>query len=110
MVIVMKRCGSLSKGKKAHDFDPIQLAIGAEIELEHTCDRNVAERIAMDHLMESPNYYKKLIKMEEQLEKEKNKPEKKIVKKVTKKKQSIIDVKRFVDNVKKHVSVTKFRL
>jgi hypothetical protein len=68
---VVKRCGSRSKGKTAFDFDPIQLAIGAEIELEHTCDRKVAERIAMDHLVESPDYYRELVKMEERLERKK---------------------------------------
>jgi hypothetical protein len=34
-----------------------ELAIGVEIEMEHTSDPEVAEKIAMDHLKENPKYY-----------------------------------------------------
>ncbi len=39
------------------DVDRKQLARGIEIEMEHTSDREVAERIALDHLSEFPSYY-----------------------------------------------------
>lgn len=37
-----------------------QLKIGIKVEKEHTDDENKAERIALDHLFEIPNYYDKL--------------------------------------------------
>ena len=39
-----------------------ELAVGIEVELEHTSDRNIAIEIAIDHLTEVPDYYSKLIK------------------------------------------------
>jgi hypothetical protein len=45
--------------------DARQLAIGTEVELEHTRSRAVARKIALDHLHELPDYYTRLIKMEE---------------------------------------------
>jgi len=54
----------LSKGLKPSYFNKRELARGTAIELEHTDSRKVAERIAMDHLTEDENYYKKLEKME----------------------------------------------
>ncbi|MFW5847798.1 MAG: DUF5661 family protein [bacterium] len=47
------------------------MPIGIEIELEHTEDEEVAARIALDHLAESPLYYDNKIglpEMEEELE------------------------------------------
>lgn len=41
-----------------------QIRKGIEIEYEHTDSREEAERIAMDHLTEIPDYYDKLEKME----------------------------------------------
>lgn len=38
----------------------LQLRVGTEIELEHTPNRRVARRIALDHLREDPTYYTKL--------------------------------------------------
>ena len=52
-----------SKGRRPSDFDPTQLTIGTKVEMEHTTDRRVAQRIAMDHLTEDRNYYKKLAKI-----------------------------------------------
>ena len=46
------------------DFDPEQLEIGIQHEMEHTKDRKIAKEIAKDHLCEDPNYYKKLKKIE----------------------------------------------
>lgn len=37
---------------------------GMKVEMEHTKDKKKAQEIAMDHLMEDPNYYKKLKKIE----------------------------------------------
>ena len=106
---IMKRCGSHSKGKTTDDFDPIQLAIGAEIELEHTCDRELAQRIAMDHLVESSDYYRKLVKMEEQLERAKEATRKKPVKRIGAPTSRIIDVDAFVKRVDNQTKVRKFR-
>lgn len=55
---------SKSKRKAAETFDPDELAIGRQIELEHTKSPKVAERIAKDHLREIPDYYTRLRKME----------------------------------------------
>ena len=37
---------------------------GIHVEMEHTGDRQVAEKIARDHLAEDDDYYEKLAKME----------------------------------------------
>ena len=37
-----------------------QLEMGIKVELEHVKDKDVAETIAMDHLVEHPDYYSKL--------------------------------------------------
>jgi len=39
-----------------------QLAMGIEVEHEHTSDNRIAKKIAMDHLKEDPIYYTKLNK------------------------------------------------
>lgn len=49
-------------------FDPDQLAIGIEVEMEHTSDRRIAKMIAKDHLAEFENYYMFLTSMERELE------------------------------------------
>jgi len=41
-----------------------QLKKGIEIEKEHSSDPRIAREVALDHLGEDENYYKKLIKME----------------------------------------------
>lgn len=46
------------------DVDPEELRMGIEVEMEHTLDRNTAKRIALDHLLEIPDYYTRLKKME----------------------------------------------
>ena len=38
-------------------IDPKELAIGAEIEMEHTDDINIAKAIARDHIAEIQDYY-----------------------------------------------------
>lgn len=48
------------------EYDPKQLRLGIATELEHTDDKLTAEHIAKDHLDEMPDYYTKLLKMEEE--------------------------------------------
>jgi hypothetical protein len=43
--------------RHAKDFDPQELERGTVHELEHTRNRLVAQKIAMDHLRENPDYY-----------------------------------------------------
>jgi hypothetical protein len=50
--------GGLSEGMDPKDFDQEQLAEGSEHEMEHTNKKKVAQSIAMDHLIENPDYYK----------------------------------------------------
>lgn len=50
---------------KATEVDPHELKLGMEVEMEHTVDRKVAKQIALDHLTEIPDYYTRLLKMEE---------------------------------------------
>ena len=54
----------LSRGKPRSAFDARALALGTKVEMEHTDNRAIAERIAMDHLTEDPRYYVKLARME----------------------------------------------
>jgi hypothetical protein len=46
------------------DVNKKELAMGIKIEQEHIADDVVAERIALDHLAEMPDYYTKLSEME----------------------------------------------
>lgn len=53
------------KGGKVKDrpevaFTPESIAKGIKVELEHTKSKPIAEKIALDHLSESPFYYDKL--------------------------------------------------
>lgn len=56
--------GGLASGMSPRDFDPIELRRGALVELEHSSDWAVAREIAMDHLVEDPDYYVKLARIE----------------------------------------------
>lgn len=58
----------------AKPVDPEQLRMGIKVEMEHTDNPQVAEKIARDHLMEIPDYYTRLIKMEEEAIKIETKP------------------------------------
>jgi Protein of unknown function (DUF5661) len=55
---------SKSKIKKMYETLKQELDRGIEIEMEHTKNRNKAQKIAMDHLSEDPKYYTKLKKVE----------------------------------------------
>jgi len=59
--------GGLADAFTPSDFDPKQLKIGIDVELEHTSDPIVAREIAMDHLTEDPLYYQKLKTIEESI-------------------------------------------
>jgi translation elongation factor EF-Tu-like GTPase len=48
------------------DANPEELKQGIKIEMEHTKNKAVAKRIALDHLAELPDYYTRLTKMEEE--------------------------------------------
>lgn len=52
--------GGLAVGKRPSDFSKKALVEGIIVELEHTEDPEVAMEIAMDHLVEDKQYYKKL--------------------------------------------------
>jgi hypothetical protein len=56
--------GGLADKKSPKDFDRERLAQGIKVEMEHTSDKAIAREIAMDHLTEDPNYYRKLKKIE----------------------------------------------
>ena len=59
---------SLEDIAKKHDVDikdlEKELKKGIEIEMEHTDSKDKAEEIAKDHLVEFPDYYTRLKKME----------------------------------------------
>lgn len=63
--------GGLADNKKPSDFKPEQLRKGTEVEKEHVgSNSQLAREIAMDHLVEHPEYYTHLERMEKKLEKE----------------------------------------
>jgi hypothetical protein len=47
-------------------IDPKQLRMGIKVEMEHTDCPLISERIALDHLVEFPDYYSRLEKMEQE--------------------------------------------
>ncbi len=56
--------GGRAMGRRPEEFDPQQLSIGQRVEMEHTTDPRVAREIAMDHLTEDPEYYRKLARID----------------------------------------------
>ena len=46
------------------DADPKELKMGIKVEMEHTSNKAISKRIALDHLAEFPDYYTRLLKME----------------------------------------------
>ena len=52
-----------SKGKDVK-HDPKELEMGIKVEMEHTTTALISRKIAMDHLVEIPDYYTRLAKME----------------------------------------------
>jgi hypothetical protein len=51
--------GGLAEGKKPSDFPAEDLVLGMTVEMEHTSDPSIACEIAMDHLVEKSDYYRK---------------------------------------------------
>lgn len=49
-----------------------ELSMGTKIEMEHVNSKGLAKEIAMDHLVEIPDYYTRLKKMEKEAEKKWN--------------------------------------
>lgn len=56
--------GGLADDAQPSEFCPVQIAKGIQIEMEHTDDPHKALEIAMDHLVEIPDYYDRLESME----------------------------------------------
>jgi hypothetical protein len=54
-----------------------EVSKGIKIEMEHTTDKDIAHEIAMDHVIEDPEYYTKLSKTELEERKKKRKKRKK---------------------------------
>jgi hypothetical protein len=52
------------KGFSVEDADPDELAMGIKVEMEHTGNKDLAQRIALDHLAEADKYYSALKEME----------------------------------------------
>jgi hypothetical protein len=61
--------GGIADDRSPSDFDPALIEEGLEVEKEHTTDKEIAQEIVMDHLMESDEYYHELKEMEKGLEK-----------------------------------------
>lgn len=55
-----KLTGGVGDATAPSEVNPAELAMGVQVEMEHTSDVNVATEIALDHLSENPNYYTKL--------------------------------------------------
>jgi len=56
--------GGLADNKTPKDFNKESLEEGIKVEMEHTNNKNTAREIAMDHLTEDKDYYKKLKRIE----------------------------------------------
>ena len=62
------KCGHRSTGYGDMDFDEKMIHRGAAIEFEHTCNNELAKKIAEDHIAEMGyGYYPELNKMEKKL-------------------------------------------
>lgn len=61
-----KMPGGLADKKSPDDVDQEQLRMGVEVEMEHVDDPELAKEIAMDHLVEIPDYYSRLAQMEDE--------------------------------------------
>lgn len=62
--------GGMADGESDSGFDSKQLDLGIYVEMEHTDDPEIAKEIAKDHLKEIPDYYYRLLEMEEKAEAE----------------------------------------
>lgn len=57
------------KHLKPEDVNKKELEMGIKVEMEHTKNKAISQRIALDHLAEFPDYYTRLKKMEKEGEK-----------------------------------------
>lgn len=62
--------GGRADGKDITKYDLKQILLGIKIEQEHTLNKMMALEITTDHLEEIPDYYTRLIEMEEEAEEE----------------------------------------
>jgi len=53
--------GGVGDATATSTVNPAQLAIGVQVEMEHTNNEKIATEIALDHLTEDPAYYTKLV-------------------------------------------------
>jgi hypothetical protein len=53
--------GGVGDATASANVNTHELAIGVQVEMEHTNDEKIATEIALDHLTEDPNYYTKLV-------------------------------------------------
>jgi predicted metallo-beta-lactamase superfamily hydrolase len=65
--------GGLADSTNPSQYNPIELEKGIKVEMEHTNDPTIATEIAMDHLLEDPDYYNKLSKIHERVQRRGNK-------------------------------------
>jgi len=65
---IMTEGKSNEEGVTENDFDREQILKGIKVELEHTKCPKIAEKIVLDHLVESPVYYDYLEEMEKAIE------------------------------------------
>jgi hypothetical protein len=65
METIDRLTGGMGDKKDPRKFDPTQLGMGIQHEMEHTDDPAIAIEVCMDHLTEDPAYYTKLEKIEE---------------------------------------------
>jgi hypothetical protein len=68
--------GGLADKKQPMNFNQKALKQGMKVESEHTSDKHIAMEIAMDHLAEDTQYYRKLTKMERGNKREKTRSKK----------------------------------
>jgi len=54
------------KDSKNVDTPNAEVKMGIDVEMEHTDNKKIAKRIALDHLAEFPDYYTRLLKMEDE--------------------------------------------
>jgi len=62
--------GGIGDELSIDDVDMNELEMGIEVESEHTPDRETAADIAFDHLVEIPDYYTRLKRMEAEAKEE----------------------------------------
>jgi hypothetical protein len=103
-VKILKNKGILSEAKE-YQCNPVELAMGIKVEMEHTDDPKKAEKIAMDHLKENPSYYSQLklsgIDSHQELPKEKSKTPK------APKKGELVDKENGMKVVKENLDTNK---